>query len=250
MSLTFFSKNFFRFVLVVILLVSLGLISFSASNIRDDKSKAATTNVFNALSSSGHLEWRGTSFPTDPGAPCTKYSDFYVGTNWDSFYHNYGSMRTYLAFPTESLPDNAVITSATLIIRKTNYHLNQSYNVHIRDFNWGTTLTCGADYGGDPPTASMVIALPGGLIAPYGYQDVELPISNLASIKKTDNTRYMMTTTIEENDTNTGTSSNLWSFQNPRLRVVYDIPSSTPPPSSPPPSSSPSPSKPKPSGGR
>jgi hypothetical protein len=161
--LKFSRKNLLGILLTASLFISLVIISFSVSNVREPVSKAATlteTKTFNAGTSDGYIiksTASKTSHP-DSGA-CNLYFNTQLiigqqdrGSSWTSPGYQYASFRSYVSFDTSSIPDNANITSVSLnqtVVQKGNF------TIRARNYNWGSSVDCN-DWGGDPPTATLV----------------------------------------------------------------------------------------------
>lgn len=201
--------------------------------------------TFIADSTGSYIDYRDPNNPSDYKT-CTVYPasvpNNVIGLNWNGS-NGYHAFRTYLSFSTSTLPSNAFITSAQLILQSNDSSWTSSFNLNLRDFDWGTNITCPGsgtdDWGGNPPNSQLAATLNSANInVTWPMTAITLNISDISSIKKTSDSSFMLSTDSEENNLNIlqqyiqiASASNSTAANRPKLIVSY----TTPPPESPPP---------------
>jgi len=257
--LNFSRKNLLGVLLTVFLFVSLIVISFSAGEVREPASKAATvtsTISITANATDGDLRYSDDHFPTDYTycSPNTTGSPLGVGQRYVPLTTNndFIAWRSYLTFNTNgAIPSNATITSASLRLTMHSNYVSTGFSLQIRNFDWGNSLTCptgssGGDWGGSPPTTTVVGSMQ---VSKSTSGSFDASITGISAINRGGLTSFMLVSDREAANTKP-TGYEMFYFYSseysvasarPQLIITYTVPVNPTPP--PPPNPNPNPSK-------
>jgi len=221
-SFSISQKNFIKLGLIVFIFGVIALTSYSAVNVREPASRAASYSKPYNASSMGMIHWWEA-----PGYPVENYTSvsrceavpanpLYIGQGSTSYFREY---RSYIKFDTRDIPSNATVTSASLqftVVSNPYYRAPQWFTLQARDYNWTDPITC-AQWGGKQP---------GGLVGGHDTYDLSSTYSfgiTLSSVKKAAFSSFMLTSSHEVS-LQTPTSLEYITLSSPKIIVVYSVP--------------------------
>lgn len=175
---------------------------------------------------------RSTSTGSDDTATTASVGQRLVSTTYSVF-------RGFLVFDTSAIPDNAVISSATLLVTAdTDLSVGADFNVQVYRYAWADTLASNREanydgaYGGAATLEGTLRDTSAGWSSGTQYSLAVDP----AGISKTGTTRYALCSSRDvAGTTPTGIELVTWRTANhatpgdrPQLEVVYTVPSAVP----------------------
>ena len=199
-----------------------------------DRAWEASPETYVSETTDGYLRYTKSTNPPDTSGTCGINTNPTVGGVIGQAYagSTYYTYRSYLAFNTANIPDNATITGVSLNLTVSGNNTTTDFDLRARYFDWQNSLAC-ADWVN---TASGTIDGTydtSGL--PDQYAAFLVTFTNFSGINLTGLTQIMLTSDREENDWvpsgredfvifSAETPTNLFP---PQLNVTYTIP---PPP--------------------
>jgi hypothetical protein len=220
-------KNKIVLLVTLFLLILVGVIVRGSSELRSPRPQAANqTKIFGPENSTRALVWEKPSYPPDPGGACSPFNDWVTVGSYFSTSSKYQTYRSYLSFNTASIPDDVTVTSAKLRLTLYAQVTENDFILYIRDSNWPNKkgLKCDDDYGGNPPTRTLLSSYYNTANLPGSYNTFDVTFSNLSKISKTGSTNIMLTSNREESNTNNPASGEFFVAETPRLFVTYKPP--------------------------
>lgn len=169
-----------------------------------------------ANTTDGDLTYSKTSNPSDYTGTCTAADQAgRISTGQRFSGGTYSAYRGYLTFQTSSIPDDAIITSATLVLSVVvNNATASSFTLQVRNSDWQNSLACppgGSTNGGDwrgstgptigQPTDTLVGTMTFNSTLPAFRAPIQITINDFSAINKAGLTSFMLTSDREELNT-------------------------------------------------
>ena len=164
-----------------------------------DTALAASPETYVSETTDGYLRYTKSTNPPDTSGTCGINTNPTVGGVIGQAYagSTYYTYRSYLAFNTANIPDNATITGVSLNLTVSGNNTTTDFDLRARYFDWQNSLAC-ADWVN--PASGTIGGTYNTSVLPA--TDVAFPVSlNFSGINLTGLTQIMLTSDREENNT-------------------------------------------------